>query len=202
MLDSFPAAPGTFLIIAGPGSKDYTTIPVVGWGIAKNGRAEPITPVAAQPITHGMAYLIPIPDSGEMTIFDPVYNKKANTLEDWLAFVSKKSAKVRAAEKSGEIPVASLGVAFGDKTFVKTSFWIFRDGTHEFIFEVDGGEPLPEDTRVTKTNRNDYTLLKKTAKVVSVAELMAETEGMGDSEDPDAANEGVDGLDEEAEDLI
>ena len=197
MLDSFPAAPGTFLITADPDGRNYTTTPIVGWGVAKNGRAEPITPLAAQPVKHGMAYLIPIPDSGEMTVFDPVYNKKANAVEDWLAFVSKKSASVREAEEEGTIPAAALGVAFGDKTFVKSSFWIFRDGTHEFIFEVDGGDPLPEDTRVTKTNRKDYATLKKTVTVVSVADLMADA-----GEDPEPEVEDENGLDEEAEDLI
>ena len=196
MLDSFSAAPGTFLITADPDGRNYTTTPIVGWGVAKNGRAEPITPLAAQPVKHGMAYLIPIPESGEMTVFDPVYNKKANAVEDWLAFVSKKSASVREAEENGTVPAASLGVTFGDKTFVKTSFWIFRDGTHEFIFEVDGGSPLPEDSRVTKTNRADYSGLKKTVTVVSVADLMA------DADEPEPESEDEDGLDEEAEDLI
>lgn len=194
MLDSFPAAPGTFLITVDPEGRGYTTTPIVGWGLAKNGRAEPITPLAAQPIKHGMAYMIQIPGTREATIFDPVYNKTTLEIEDWIAFVSKKSARVREAEENGIIPVASLGVTFGDKTFVKTSFWIFRDGTHEFIFEVDGGSPLPEDSRVTKTNRADYSSLKKTVTVVSVADLMA------DADEPEPEVE--DGLDEEAEDLI
>lgn len=190
MPDFIPAAPGSMLLVHGKAP----AIPIIGWTIGKSGRAEPVTPLPPVTIQHGIAYAL---IDGDLTFFvDPVYKKVFLDRDEWVEFISNKDSDE--APEDGAVPAAALGVAFGSKTFVKSSFWIFRDGTHEFIFEVDGGDPLPEDTRVTKTNRKDYATLKKTVTVVSVADLMADAE-----EDPEPkVEDGEEGLDEEAEDLI
>ena len=170
MLDSFPAAPGTLLLAM---TEDgYRTEPIVGWALCKSGRAEPITPAATQPIQHGVAYLIPLPDGEGAQVFDPVYGKTAPTVDTWLEFVRAQDATVQEAAESGEIPYHALAVAFGDKTFMKASYWIFRDGTYEFVFEVEGMNPLPADSRVTKSNRKDFMALKKHVPVATVDDLM------------------------------
>lgn len=188
MPDFIPAAPGTMLLIHGKAP----AIPIIGWTIGKSGRAEPVTPLPPVTIQHGIAYAFV--DKDFNAFVDPVYKKVFLDRDEWIEFIADKDPGEAPEDgEPGAIPAAALGVAFGSKTFVKSSFWVYKDDDYNFIFEVDGGEPLPDDSRVTKSNRKDYAALKKTLPVVEVAALLGEAEDPGEVEAD---------LDEEAEDLI
>jgi hypothetical protein len=75
-------------------------------------------------------------------------------------------------------------IVFGKKKPYKgKSFWHFEDEEHQFVFEVEGGEPLPDDPRVSKVNRADFTALKKDHGLVPLTRIVnAQEEPPADEE--------------------
>jgi hypothetical protein len=60
---------------------------------------------------------------------------------------------------------------FGTKTFIKRSHWRFMDGTSDFLFTVEPGDPLPEDARVSRVSRDRFDELRKITATVDVDAL-------------------------------
>lgn len=200
MSESFAAQPGTMLIKAtDTAERGFIFIPIVGWEKTKGGRAAPLVPQVPIAIQHGVAIVMPGNEWVPEVVSDPTYKCTFDSVEKWLAFITEKEDTEGGISGSEDIADLMASVNFGEKSFVKNSYWIFREGEIEFLFEIEGGEPLPDDSRVTKSNRRDFLVMKK---VTPVADPNGVPEDGEEDPEPEVEEEDDAGLDEEAEDLI
>jgi len=196
MSDAFAAIPGTMLVRLDPeAERGFVATPIIGCLTTKGTRVAPLTAQAPIPIQHGVAIVVPGNEWIPEMVNDPTYRLTFDGVEEWMSFVDRQDPDSTPTVSSHQPHVGTLPwVVFDEsKTFVKTSYWHFKDGSDEFVFEVAGGDLLPNDSRVVRSNRKDFLILKKTIPVVDAAALTD-----GDIPDPEDGPE----IDEEAEDLI
>lgn len=80
------------------------------------------------------------------------------------------------ADKPADTDYPSLDILRTDKAFKKLSYWRFSDFPHDFIFQIEPGEPVPNDNRVQRVTRDQFALLKKEMTVVELAALWPDEE--------------------------
>lgn len=202
MSDAFAALPGSMIIRLDPEtSQGFEATPIIGWLTTKGTRVAPLTAQVAVPVQHGIAYVIPGDELMPVMVNDPVYRLTFSGVPEWLAFIEKQNPDEAPAPRS-PVQAANLPWVVFDhsKTFVKTSYWHYKDGEDEFVFEVPGGEQLPDDSRVVRSNRKDFLVLKKSCPAVKLADLVDREQPEVDLDAPQDEPEVE--LDEEAEDLV
>lgn len=185
-----PAAPGTrFVTYTGEENGAHTNAQlVIGWRVGPT----VMTPIVLGGYERHLPAFAAIAE--EKKLFDPATgNVIPHKLEDWViecddsdgaAVIqpknSPKAAKTKSEEAALNVAPGEYSIVFGKKKPYKgKSFWYFEDEEHQFVFEVEGGEPLPDDPRVSKVNRADFTALKKDHGLVPLTRIV--------NEQPDAA---------------
>lgn len=169
-MNYFPAASGTLVVIRDhEAALGHTFTPVVGWCHVQGNLAFPVLAMAFGGMTHGKAIVSP---DGFVT--DPTHGMVFENVDEWTAFIdmakepteaSTTEAVIDAALKSGkpaapETKPATTGkIAFGTKSYSTKSFWKVPD--MKAVFEIEGGEVYPKDTRAEKVKREDFMALKK-----------------------------------------
>lgn len=165
--------------------------PVVGWCHIQGNLAFPIAPLNFGGMTHGMAIVDPggfVTDPVHMQVFESVEEwvrfidlakepKKANPnpedriLESTDPLLHPDSpvedeSDVRNGEDDMNARVGPTAaedkpvqIQFGSKSYKSKSFW--KAPYLESIFEIEGGTNYPDDGRVEKITRDDFTTLKK-----------------------------------------
>jgi hypothetical protein len=174
----------------------YRAISIIGWMHTQGSNVVPLTAQPHVALGHGVAYLIPhgIYSPNTYVVSDPTHKRTfdgEDVILDWLEFIHTHTDAD--APRIAANDVGGLNVAFyGSRTYTKTSWWHFKDGDTEFVFALDGGQPMPDDARVKKITRDAFARLKKTVEVIPLDTLLNPPE-------PEAV---ADDLDEEAEDLV
>ena len=193
-----PATPGTrYVTYSGEENGARTNEqPVIGWRV---------TPTLAAPIVLGgnerhLPAFVVIAEGKKL--FDlTTGNEMVLSLREWVqecddsdgesmihpkntpkATKAEKAQKEEEAEKT--IARGEYSIAFGAKNpFKCKSFWHYEDDETQFVFEIEGGEPLPDDPRVSKVNRADFTALKKDHGLVPLTRIVnAQEEPPADEE--------------------
>ena len=80
-----------------------------------------------------------------------------------------------------ELATAPVGlVVMGTKTFKGKSFWRYTDDINDFVFTVEGGLALPNDSCATKITRDDYFAVRKT-----IPEMQLPAPGAANPDEPE-----------------
>lgn len=174
------AAPNTFIVNTDP---ELAAIPVLGWIVSENGSlGMPVLPfLRKHGILSGEGFQFP-----DNEVCDPVLGMMFDSVETWRSFVAETKPYVegkpkgvaghdgKTAEKPADsgaprglnnpypVSPAPAGlVKFGKKTYKTTSFWRFTGDGYDFLFEVVGETPYPQDDRAKKITRDEFFKLRK-----------------------------------------
>ena len=121
---------------------------------------------------------------------------RSNSVEAWLESNPGK-AKSHAAPEKAKAPDAEAekngspyDIEWTEDTFKNNSFWHYDDGEYEFVFQIDGGSPLPKATsKCVKIKRDEMMAMKKTIDLITVEDIMnadpVDVEEPGDYEEDD-----------------
>lgn len=213
MAGTFPAASDTFMVVHNEETGVVFRAPVVGWTNVQGNLCFPLVAIPGLHIEHRTAIEHP---SGHIT--DPTHKLTFASLEEWTAFIEKAKAPPganRAISKSPEdrrddsmpdltgpeaemaeeneadnAPAKAPGeIHFGDKAYKTKSYWSMP--SQNAVFEIEGGDNYPKDSRCIKVTRDEMMKLKKAG-----ATKIDPTSGIVDDEQPE------DDDDDDAMDLV
>lgn len=189
-----PASPETYVVeVNSSSSEGYIKTPVVGWQMLAK-RPLPVTLLGEHSLAvRGCAVLFPCG-----MVQSPMDTIAFDNIESWLESnpSAPKNHPAKEAAKAPEKPSsgAAYDIEWTDDVFKNNSFWAYNDGVQfEFVFQIDGGDPLPKASKkVVKIKRDEFMTFKKTGDVLTVEEIKN-----ADPLDVEEVEE-----DEDAEDLI
>lgn len=194
-----PAAPNTYVVEVNPtASEGVTKTPVICWDTSGK-RPTPVTVHGIQNLIGGSAILFPCG-----MVHSPLDALAYEDLENWLESNPGTPKKHPApANAKAPAPASSEGcvdISWSDATFKNNSFWHYDDGHLEFVFQIDGGEPLPVASKiVVKIKRDDFMTMKKAVDVWSVDDI----KNPSILPDPEVDEDDIeDGADDDGEDLL
>lgn len=184
-LQVFAAAPGILLIErdASVEPANIFATPIVGWQHIQGSSAFPICAMPHKGLSHGKAILHP-----EGYVTDPTHGLVFKTLAEWLNFMKTAEPADEDAGPDPELedaavdfglstgggprrePTAVLNsepewnrIAFGEKAYKTTSFWLLhdKDGNDIGVFSIEGQSPYPNDEFCRKITRDEFATAKR-----------------------------------------
>lgn len=192
-----PAFPNTYVVEVNPDSSlGFTRTPVVAWEMHDK-RPLPVTlNGVCTLIGGGMAVEFPCG-----LVEHPSYGVAHDSVESWLetnpSEGKRHPASVKAAAPATVVSSGSAyNVEWSKDTFKNNSFWHYDDGSHEFVFQIDGGELLPKAANhVVKIKRDEFMVMKKAVDVLTVDDIK-NAEPLEVADEADEAEEDDDDLDD------
>lgn len=205
MAGTFPAADGTFMVVLGDDNKAVYKAPVIGWTNVQGALCFPLVALPGLHIEHRTAIEHPsghVTDPTHKLTFSTVdewlaFIKKAkappganrgitDSPEDRKEPDDRAAAmpddddgattEMKEQQMADNAPHRLSEIHFGDKSYKSKSFWSMP--SQNAVFEIEGGDNYPKDSRCIKVTRDEFAKLKKAG-----ATKIDPTSGLVDGDD-------------------
>lgn len=186
-MNLIPAAPGT-RIVEYP-SNEVVAI-IVGYIHVQGTRVDPVTALARGSAIYAHEAI----QFADGSLDYPAKGLHFERYADWEEYMSANAPKKEVPVDSPAVDTSPL--KFGDKTYNTKSFWHWD--LANAIFEIEGGQPYPNDPRAVKIKRDEFAALKRdgAVKVDPHAGLILEDDPKPEAPATEAAAEDEDDLDD------
>lgn len=149
-MNLIPAAPNT-RIVEYPSAE--TVAVVVGFIHVQGTRVDPVTALARGSAIYAHEAI----QFADNSLDYPAKGLHFPSYADWEEYMSANAPKKEVPVDSPAVDTSPL--KFGEKTYNTKSFWHWD--LANAIFEIEGGQPYPNDPRAVKIKREEFAALKR-----------------------------------------